>query len=177
MRSKYTNRFNSKGSDDIGFEADQLFAKLARKRGWTTIESTREQDRIEHWDYALRQDNDVYYVEVKGLKRLNRQAHQDDKMVCLELQGNAGYPGWLYGKSTHIAFLMKEGFVMIDRKKLVEKIESIIDVNGEIHESIPNKKLHTIYRRVKYGHKDKIVYITKDELLTVPHKIWEVDDV
>ena len=173
----YRHIYDSKQSAELGQTAADLFEEVAKRKGWIVIKATKEQDYKEHWDYALRQQNDAYFIEVKGLKRLNRSAQQDDQMICIELQGNTGYPGWLYGKSTHIAFLMKEGFLLLDRLKLVAMIEQLVDINGKINPSIPNKKLHTIYRRVKFGHKDKIIYITKQELLSVPHKIWEVEGV
>lgn len=177
MRKMYTNRFNTKGSDQIGHSAEELFVKLAKDKGWTVIAATKKQDYYEHWDYIIRKPDVTCYIEVKGMKRLNRNITQDDSQICIELMGNAGYPGWIYGKSTHIAFLMKEGFVLVDRKKLVEKVESLVDINQEPKPSKPQKDLHVIYRRVAFGHKDKIVYITKEELLTVPHKIWEVENV
>jgi len=173
----YKHRFNSKGSAEIGQCAEDLFVEMARKRGWAVLDATKEQNYKEHWDYLLRKPDLACYVEVKGMKRVNRNANQNDQMICIELQGNTGYPGWLYGKATHIAFLMREGFVLLSRPKLVEKIESIIDVNAQPVPSIPKKELHTIYQRVKFKHKDKIVYITKEELLSVPHKLWELDNV
>lgn len=170
----YRHKFDSKGSAEIGQSAADLFEKEALKRGWLVTKATREQDYKEHWDYQLRTKEEVCYIEVKGMKRLNRNLKQDDKLVCIELQGNSGYPGWLYGRSTKIAFLMKEGFIIVDRKELVNKIETLIDIDGDIKPSIPRKQPHIIYRRVKYNHKDKIVYITKGELLSVPHEIWEI---
>lgn len=174
---RYTNKYDTHGSVAIGEQGETLFEQVAKERGWTVIKATDTQNYKEHWDYALRQDNDVYYVDVKGLKRENRRAHQDDKKIPIELMGITGYPGWLYGKATHIAFLVKEGFVFVDRIKLVNKVEEIIDVNVDPVPSEREKRLHVIYRRVKYNRKDKIVYISKEELLSVPHKIWEVENV
>ena len=173
----YRNRYDSKGSAEIGQYAEDLFQVEACKKKWTVIPATKEQNYKEHWDYLLRKPDLACYVEVKGMKRLNRKISQDDSLVCIEIQGNTGYPGWLYGKSTHIAFLMKEGFVLVTRKKLVELIEKIVDVKIEPIPSVPNKKLHVIYRRVRYKHLDKIVYISKEELLSVEHKLWEIENV
>ncbi len=173
----YKHRYNTKGSANIGRFAELLFEHLATSRGWWVRKATKNQDYLEHWDYLLKKKKLEYHIEVKGMKRLNRQVNQDDKMICIELQGNSGYPGWLYGKASHIAFLMREGFVLVERKLLIQKVTSIIDIDGEITQSIRNKQSHIIYRRVQFGHKDKIVYITKEELLSVPHKLWEIEDV
>ena len=167
------NKYGSNGSDAIGKEAEKSFYNLAESKGWTIIKAEKEQDRKEHWDYALRKGNKSYLIEVKGLKRLNSKVRQDDKLICIELMGVSGWPGWLYGQATHIAFLMKEGFIFVERKALIKLIESLIHVDSPWIPTVPKKEPHIIYRRSQWGKRDKIVYITKDELTSISHKIWE----
>lgn len=171
--SIYNHKLKSYGSDRNNQSIEELFVKIAKDKGWVIIAANKKQYYCDLWDYIIRKQEIVCYIKIKGLKKLNITEELDDSKICIELMTNIGYPGWLYGKSTHIAFLLKEGFVLVDRNKLVQKVESLVNINSKPINSVYDKQLHIIYRKESFGHKDKIVYITKKELLSIQHKIWE----
>lgn len=172
------NKFDNRKAKELGELGENLFYQAAIDRGYSikTCKSYLENAK-NHSDFYITKNNITKRIEVKGPKRINStDTELSDELICIELMGIAGFPGWLYGKADIVAFCIKEGFCLVQKDKLITLVESIIDINIEPIPSTQNKVKHVIYRRVQWNRMDKIVYITKEELLSIKgNKIWKMN--
>lgn len=157
-------------------EANSLFISLSKEKGWESIAAKGKQDYEEHWDWKISKENISYKIDLKSLKRVNsNDTHSSDQLMLIELQAvktpsKPERKGWLYGQADCICFETNEGFVFIPRSKLVEYVESHIDINAAPAISNQNKIVHKIYTR--RDRNDKFVYFYKTELLPLAIAIW-----
>ena len=143
-----------------GREAEKLFAKIAEKRG-VVMRSTAEEDMTEHWDYTV----DSVKYDVKAYKKLNRWDRKGSDVVWLELTNVRGNVGWLRGKADKIALLTREGFVIVDRKKLLNFALSFVESN-----TIYTKKEYRRWYR-REGRQDVITYVYLDDIKNLVEEI------
>lgn len=102
-----------------GMKVEEHFISLAEKNGYTCIRSTKSQDRYEHWDVRIIKNSVEEYVDIKGIKEVNKHNY-----TWIELQNVAGENGWLYGdKLTSIVFERNDRFDFVD----VEMIRRLMD--------------------------------------------------
>lgn len=171
----FKSKFDNRGCVEIDKEATHLFLIQCVKRGWKATKATKKQDMFEHWDWEISKDRESMLIDIKGLKRINsKDKTQDDSKIWLEYENVNGDPGWLQGKADFIAFLTNEGFIFVNRTKLLEHSWKLVNWAQPPKESVRDKKIHTVYQRSQWGRKDVIAMITKEELLSLPHATWEI---
>lgn len=117
------------------------------------------QDVHEHWDLSI----SGLRVDVKGVKRVNRQGKKDDRFHWLEFKNVRGNKGWLYGKADIIAFECNDYWILVDRLTLVDWAEEVVTME---HAHYPLYKIKT-----RKGRKDIISLIKSDDLLEIGIKL------
>ncbi|MFQ5751106.1 MAG: hypothetical protein ACE5HI_03850 [bacterium] len=170
MNSK-RNKFDKKDSFELGEKAEQIFARIAHKKGWRVSRSLKEGNIHEHWDFLIKKDEQEFKVDVKALKRLNRRdTHVQDKWLWVELHGVREHDrGWLYnGKADLIAFETNVSFIIVKRTDLIDLVNNLVDSeNMVIH---PEEARYKIYSRNNRA--DKITLIEKEKLKSIKYVEW-----
>lgn len=164
-----------KSSVSRGKEAEEKFKKIAYSKNYTVIKASYEQDTKEHWDYELRKGTIVLKIDVKAMKTVNGEI--TDKYIYVELKNTGGGIGWLYAHDGYVAFELKDDkFVIVSLQDLRRKVESLI-TDKTVKSTVSNKKLYTIYTRDGWdNNKDQIALIKKEDILSLPHKIWSIQN-
>lgn len=152
-------------SERIGSRAEQLFTKICKRKGCSVYPSTKKQDIYEHWDRrVVSPKGKNTLVDVKAMKDGNYD------FTYLELIGNTGHDGWLLGKADLIAFQQEYGFLLFDRKDLLNwfikkvNIQSVkqvrdfyskfFDKQGHMLNSFCHSEGYSLFAR----HKDDALY-------------------
>jgi hypothetical protein len=149
----------------MGFLSDgkvkeQEFIDLVKKPGHIIIYPTTEQDINEHWDVQI---NDVKF-DIKGLKKVNRVDEEYDETIhWVELENVHGKPGWLYGLADYISFETIKSWLIIKRTKLVELIDSKLQIG-----ITSEPEIYKMYRR--YGRYDVLTMVPTEDLKEIKTK-------
>ena len=140
-----------------GKEAEYLLCELFQIFGETKMSSENE-DIYEHWDFSF-----TIKVDVKTMKKLNRNDEDyNEDIHWIELRNVHGNKGWVHGKAQVIAFETKETWILVERPKLIELLDSkIIDKEN----FVTSPQLYRIYRRS--NRKDAVVLINTQDLKDV----------
>ena len=113
----YRHHHDKDGScSAMGGTAEKLFSETVKAFGGR-VEATGFKDQIRHIDFFVLVEG---AVDVKARKRLSRAGAIQDEFVWVELVGNGGKKGWVYGDCTHIAFERERDFVVVPRKDLAD---------------------------------------------------------
>jgi hypothetical protein len=148
---------------DDGDNSEQRFKRIMESYGKTVKESTEEQNMFDHIDFFIHDNGIVYSVDVKGPKGKNRQDPNKAAKPAnvswnfVEFKNIKGNPGSLYGKADFIAFEVTEGFVIANRKSLINYCDTVVDKNTFVDRAEYAK--YKMYSRTKWGNKDEISYI------------------
>ena len=138
------------------------------KRLENPVMATYQQNTREHWDVQGTLDGQLSKFEVKGLKRFNhKDAEPQDVMACVEYIGNAGYPGWVRGKSDYIAFKrIKYPWLLANRQQLWEMVESKLKERNYSPSLQPwyKKEPYATYDRSYFGNKDKYCWVPYEDI-------------
>lgn len=113
------NQFDNRDSLELGENAQNKFKKMAETKGWTVTDASSQEDIDEHWDFLIKKDDKNTKVDVKAMKRINRNdANLQDEFTWIEIHGvRPNDEGWLYGgKADHLAFETKTGFIIVIRR-------------------------------------------------------------
>lgn len=107
-------------SHAMGSRAESLFVRACQRRGvHHCCKASREQDRLEHFDFIVSWWG---RVEVKAMKARRRGMPPDPNVIYLELKGITGHHGWLYGNADYVAFEQPyQTFLVIPRTELVRQ--------------------------------------------------------
>lgn len=149
----------------MGFLSDgkikeQEFIDLVKKPGHTIIYPTTEQDINEHWDVQI---DDVKF-DIKGLKKVNRVDEEYDETIhWVELENVHGKPGWLYGLADYISFETIKSWLIVKRTKLVELIDSKLQIG-----ITSEPEIYKMYRR--YGRYDVLTMVPTEDLKEIKTK-------
>ena len=165
------NRYDKKDSLELGRSAEDRFARLAVKQGWTINPSSGQENIHEHFDYVMEKDGKVFKVEVKSLKRIARQdADTQDQYLWIELHGVRDHDkGWLYdGRADLIAFELANSFRIVDRLELIALVEKLVDLDMKV--SSPKGALYKVYSRK--SRPDLLTMIQSEDLLGIRHAEW-----
>jgi hypothetical protein len=130
--------------------------------------ATKEQDINEHWDFVGDYENyKQIKVDVKSIKKINRKdVTPNENYHWIEIQNVRGNKGWLYGDADFIAFETLKEYIFVDRKKLIELIESYkITKEPEILFDDTTKELHKLYKR--FNRQDIIILVSTSELIKI----------
>ena len=166
------NKYDHKDSLEIGDNAEEMFKKIAIKKGWSIQEATQRQNIDEHWDFLIWCNSEKYRIDVKAMKRMSRKdPGVQDIWLWVELHGVRSYDrGWLYaGKSDLIAIERRTSFLIVKRNDLIKLSEKLIDKTSRVF-SARNAK-YKIYQRT--GRPDIISMIEIEKLKTIEWDIWQ----
>lgn len=156
-------------SFQLGRRAEELFVATAQKRGWTVAPAPKEADIHEHWDFEIRKDGYTRKVEVKAMKRENRNDETlNPEWVWIEFRNVRGEVGWLFGKANWIAFETADSFLIIDRHDLYQHVRRAVDREAKV-ESAREAKYKTYTRK---GRPDQIAQIRLDDLRKIKLEEW-----
>ena len=172
MSTERRNRYDRKDSLELGDKAENVFRRLAEKRGWKLAEASFECNVNEHWDFLMQKTSDSYKIDVKAMKRLSRSdSDVQDKWIWVELHGVRPHDrGWLYdGKANLISFEKTTSFVIVKRTDLIELVEHLVDNKTLVQSSREAK--YRVYNRP--GRPDRITLIEMDKLSPVKWDEWE----
>ena len=85
------NRFDKKDSLELGEKAERLFVEIARQAGWQVSPSSKDENIDEHWDFQIAKDAEDFKVEVKSIKRINRNdSESQSNYTWVELRNVRG---------------------------------------------------------------------------------------
>lgn len=102
-----------------GKKIEQLFQNAIIDLG-TAIIPTKEQDMFEHWDLGIEVKFDV-----KGLRKVSRSDNEfNENFHWIEIKNVNGNLGWLYGKADYIVFETQDYWMIVNRKLLVDFIQT-----------------------------------------------------
>lgn len=151
-----------------GKRTEKLFLDICESNNYNCEKSDDYNDIYQHFDFKVIINNNVKTrIDVKSEKRLNRNDKNiSEDIQWLELKGVSGYDGWLYGKSTHIAFRMKYKFLIFKRKDLLEfalKNRKYDSNNNPIFCKSDNKQFYETLQRD--GKQDEVVLVKISDLL------------
>lgn len=146
----------------IGKKTEGDFKKLFLE----TIDATKEQDIKEHWDIKVLLDGKEVKIDVKSMKKINRNDTVfNENFHWVELKNVRGDDGWLYGDSDLIAFEIEEYFILVGTLRLKKFIEKKV----KDKEITNTKTLYTKYQRK--GREDVIVLAKTIDLIILSYDI------
>jgi len=130
--------------------------RLEYVRGASFLENTRD-----HWDRIYKYNGKEFKFDIKGMKSINYGEKSQTDFTWIELHGvdsgdvNSINEGWLYGaKSDYIVFEMDEHWSIVNRTKLISKVESLgFNQNSESTPTNNDKQPYVVYHR--YGRDGK----------------------
>jgi hypothetical protein len=164
------NRFDKKDSLAQGNHAEDLFVLTAVKDGWKISASTKEQNIDEHWDFLIEKEDQIYKVEVKSEKRIERNdGAAQENFIWVELRNVRGKVGWLFGKADLIAFETANSFVFVQRRDLLTVVNQKVDLVAKVKSA--KEALYKIYTRS--GRKDKLTLLPIHDIAPIIFMKWK----
>ena len=122
--------------------------------------ATTHQNIYEHWDVR----DEEFKYDVKAMKRWNRaDAAPTDRIHYIELKNVQGKKGWLYGDADYIAFETRAHWVLVNRPRLQEWIDSIDKPTSN------KKEIYKLYSRP--GRADVMTIVPTMDLIAISDKI------
>jgi hypothetical protein len=127
-----------------GEQSETKFRDLVQMYGYEIVPTTEGDDYYDRIDIALKNKDTFILIDVKAARRVSRgDPRPQQKYTWLELHKS----GSLFsGKSTHFAFEVEGGFVLVDKQAVREYILKHFDSNQHRVES-PTQALMKPYRR------------------------------
>lgn len=155
--------------------AERTFIDVALSNGYWVKKTPLDDDRYNHVDFLLMNDTTkaIKGFDVKGEKSIWRGGSPDSNYIWVEFENGDGYNGWIYGKADFIAFHNYGCFIVVERDKLKQLAEKLVD-RGKVVDK-PEEALHCIYRRD--GRKDSISLLRTTEVKEIAYAIWRNDTV
>ena len=154
-----------------GKEAEDEFIKYAEKYGFTTRKSSKDDDCRRHIDFFIKnKEGQEFSIDVKNIKRVSRNGTElQDSLIWVEFLNVQGRDGWLNADADFIAFRLTEGFILVNRKKLLILAEKLVDKNDIVKNS--KDALYKGYRRSDRP-KELTSIIKLSDIKTIRHRIW-----
>lgn len=147
---------------------------MAEERGYEVKKASKKEDIEDHFDYKFIKNKKTINVEVKSMKRVSRsQDKGQEEWIWVEFKNTIGNSGWLYGKSHYVAFELKDYFLFVDRKDLVNVSENIVDMDTVV-KSPYDAKRKCYHRRDRPDELVSMIHITditRDP--NVKYKVWK----
>lgn len=172
------NKYDHRGSLESGNNTEALFDKIAKIMGYNIMNATPEQDMKEKWDRLLYKGRvaeigKMYKVEIKGLKRISWNGRFQDKWTWIELHGvNENDDGWLYGgKSDIIAFQRSDKFVFVERTKLIDLVNELVDP-GKTVDKTEDAEYKVYHRETRPYERSTMIELYKIEEIKFTE--WEI---
>jgi hypothetical protein len=154
----------------LGQKAEDIFANIAAERGWEVKPASASENIDDHFDYRIKKDKELYKVEVKGKKRIQRaDVDTQAELVWIELHGVRIHDaGWLFGKADLVAFQTNASFSIVKRLDLVAQVCKLIDYKSKV--TSPKDALYKTYSRA--GRSDILTMIRYEDLKRVLWAEW-----
>lgn len=172
-----------------GNRAEQRFLNWLYHTGKFIKQAEKSEDYHNHWDVCCEINGKPSTVEIKSLKHIRRKdwgfdrtvvPKYNSKYVWLEIRGVNGplgqpNPGWIYGgTSDYIAFEQIDGFLIIEREKLVQLCDHIQKTARIVYKT--EYALYNIYvRNSERG--DQVTLVEVDQLMDLNPIIIKFDGV
>ena len=115
-----------------GVAVENYFVREAKKRDYTILISSEEQNIKEHIDLVLTKKGKEFSVDVKAIRTGNKSRVPDDTWIVVEFLNTMGDKGWLYGNADYIVFERIKDFVFCDTKELVDLSHKLVDRNDRV---------------------------------------------
>jgi hypothetical protein len=165
------NQYDRKDCLELGKTAEDIFAKMAIGKGWEIKPASAGENIDDHFDYRIKKDKELFKVEVKGKKRIDRaDASPQEELVWIELHGVRIHDaGWLFGKADLIAFQMNVSFRIVKRLDLVALVCRLIDYKSKVDS--PRDALYKAYSRA--GRSDILTMLRYEDLKGILWAEWE----
>ncbi|WNC31766.1 MULTISPECIES: hypothetical protein [unclassified Thermosynechococcus] len=169
------NQYDGQGENlKRGLKAEDAFLELARKQGFQVHHASEAADIHEHWDCLLIKGYASLKVDIKAVKKIQRQDPQpQDQYTWIELQGVRDQ-GWLFGgHSDYIAFQTLNSFILVQRTALIAFVQKNVDLAVQVTQPTEALKKHQgkypVYRRL--GRSDRLILVETDILRQLPGSI------
>lgn len=146
----------------FGFKTEDSFGDLLRKHYKDVREATLE-EQYKHMDWIC----EIGSIDVKAIKRVNRHGDKNAERIWIEFRNTSGNAGWIYGEQDFLAFEGHEDYVLVRRSDLCQLAEMLCDMEDKVDRA--SEALYKIYSRKNT--RDIISMITRDDLLTLNHKL------
>lgn len=108
-----------------GDNAERLFVESIKLKypNYKIKASNREQNMFDHIDFFV----DGISYDVKSLKKVShKDASVNSNIIWIEYRNTRGNDGWIYAKKLdRLAFELEDKFILVDRKKLKDRAESL----------------------------------------------------
>jgi len=152
---------------ELGLQAENKFITYAKQRGWEVSNASFIEDTQKHVDFHLTKNGKNIRVDVKSEKKVNRSDTntQTDKIWIeyLNVNGNAG---WLNGSATHIAFQDGDTYLIIDRERRKERVDSL-NTGKQVRNA--SEALYNLYTR--YKRQDLLTIVLKSDILDLNEEL------
>lgn len=90
-----------------------------------------------YWDISPKNQKAGLKIEFKSRKRRDRKDESyDDQWILIEIIGNHGFPGWLFGDSNAIVFTLQDSWMITSTIKLKELIAAKTAIYQELVDKI-----------------------------------------
>lgn len=124
--------------------------------------ASSEQDMKEHWDIKV-----FANIDVKGIKRIDRNSDFDENFHWVEIKNVLGHNGWVYAENVdYFAFETFDYFILVEKEKLQELIKEKVKKE---YVKTPREALYKLYRRK--DRKDLISLVKTIDLIYICDKI------
>ena len=166
------NQYDKRDSLELGDSAEARFKLLALKRGWIATVASPRANIDEHWDFSIRNGNEKYRVDVKGLKRTRRgDIGLQDDWAWIEFHGvRPNERGWLYdGKADLLAFERRKTFVIVKRVDLIELCNRLVNFDARVQSAHEAK--YKVYTR--RNRPDLLSQIELSKIESIAWASWE----
>jgi hypothetical protein len=136
MKQEYIDAFLKEGK-----LVELEFAKLMEPFGPVTP-ATKEDDMYEHWDLVCTINGLQAKVDVKGLKKINREdAEPNENIHWIEIKNVKGNDGWAWGCANYFAFETNDYFIVVPK----DPLQKLVSEKCKLKEK--GKGLYKLYTR------------------------------
>jgi len=155
-------------SRHLGQTAEDIFFDHFRSNHKKIRTATTMENRKRHYDFVVFEESLGRHirVEVKSMKARKRGQQPDPNIIYLEVHNIDGFPGWVYGEADYVAFQTPTGFMMVNRIRLVEKVNHYFTRLPYVTESGID---YTLYGR--FNRKDLVMILPFSEISQIEDKI------
>lgn len=157
-----------------GKKAEKIFLETAIREGVNFIrKATKEEDVKEHWDFLLKDYNNVkFLIDVKAHKHEYRNGPLLKDWYWIEWKNVNGDKGWIHGKADYIAFIYFDKIYIYNRCELRDAADDLIDKTKIVKKA--SLAQNCIYQR--FGRKDQLsmIKITSLHSRISPEIIWSI---
>lgn len=152
----------------------RTMAILEKLIGGKCSPSSVQENMIDHIDFHWIFEGNDFPVDVKGPKKYNRFDKNISDTVWIEGQGITGNPGWIYGKSTFIAFWLKDGITFVYTSKLRNLYDNYLK-NKTLHVGEKPNKHYELFRRE--GRSDILFTMPVEDLRKIEEYTIKYSDI